>query len=106
MTYVKLFYYTIFAILYGLVGSLSDVVMVNSTWTYGHINFLWLFARRRIHILYPPCDTKSLQSLSLANRKQIVLSIGQFRPEKNHALQVKSFAEMDYPMTAFLFHAI
>jgi alpha-1,2-mannosyltransferase len=84
-----------------MVGSLSDVIMVNSTWTYGHISFLWRFTfermtgRQRIHIVYPPCDVQSLQNLALdKKRENIVLSIGQFRPEKDHALQIKSFARL------------
>jgi len=98
-SYLKLVYYIIFAIAYGFIGSLSDLVMVNSSWTHGHIYFLWVFARRRTHIVYPPCDTKSLQNLSLTNREHKILSIGQFRPEKNHTLQVKAFAKMmkDHP---------
>ena len=100
-TYLKLIYYTVFAVLYGIVGSLSDVIMVNSTWTYGHISFLWRFTfermigRQRIHIVYPPCDVQSLQKLALQEKREnIVLSIGQFRPEKDHALQIKSFARL------------
>jgi len=98
-SYLKLVYYLVFAILYGIVGSLSNLVMVNSSWTYDHIHFLWRFARQRTHIIFPPCDTKSLQSLSLMDRDHKILSIGQFRPEKNHALQVKAFAKMmaDHP---------
>ena len=90
MTYIKLFYYTAFAILYGLVGSLSDLTMVNSTWTKDHISRLWKFAGH-IHIVYPPVDTKSLCKLSLVEREDMILSIGQFRPEKDHVLQLKAF---------------
>mmetsp|Transcript_63678 Transcript_63678/g.94538 ORF Transcript_63678/g.94538 Transcript_63678/m.94538 type:complete len:293 (+) Transcript_63678:92-970(+) len=90
-TCIKLIYYTIFAIAYGIVGSMSSLVMVNSTWTHGHIQFLWRLASN-LCIVYPPCDTKSLEDLPLENRKDIILSIGQFRPEKDHALQLRSFA--------------
>ncbi|XP_062303576.1 GDP-Man:Man(3)GlcNAc(2)-PP-Dol alpha-1,2-mannosyltransferase-like, partial [Osmerus eperlanus] len=34
---VKVVYYCLFALLYGMAGSCSDVVMVNSTWTLDHI---------------------------------------------------------------------
>jgi len=93
-TYVKLIYYSIFAIAYGLIGSLSDLVMVNSTWTYNHISYIWRFARGRMHIVYPPCDTDSLRTLSIDDRESLILSIGQFRPEKDHTLQIKAFARM------------
>ena len=92
-TYVKLVYYTIFAICYGIVGSLSDLTMVNSSWTKGHIRYLWRFAGG-IQVVFPPVDTKSLKDLSLAKRENIILSIGQFRPEKDHTLQLQSFAKL------------
>jgi alpha-1,2-mannosyltransferase len=90
ITYAKLVYYTIFAILYGLVGSLADLTMVNSTWTKEHIAHLWRFAGS-IHVVFPPVDTASLSKLSLNNRENMILSIGQFRPEKDHVLQLKAF---------------
>ena len=92
-TYMKLIYYAIFAFCYGAVGSLSDLVMVNSSWTLGHIQFLWRMASQ-IFVVFPPCDTKSLEGLPLKGREDIIISIGQFRPEKDHQLQLKSFAQM------------
>lgn len=91
VTYLKLIYYSVFAILYGLVGSLSDLTMVNSSWTKNHIQHLWRLAGD-IHVVFPPVDTKSLNKLSLLQRKYLILSIGQFRPEKDHILQLKAFA--------------
>jgi len=95
-TIFKLVYYSLFAVAYGLIGSLADIVMVNSTWTYNHIKSLWMFAswRKRIHIVYPPCDTRSLETLPLNDREKAILSIGQFRPEKDHTLQIRSFARL------------
>lgn len=92
ITYVKLVYYAIFAILYGFCGSLAKLVMVNSTWTRGHIAFLWRGATSRITIVFPPCDVESLRKLPLDNRERVVLSIGQWRPEKDHDLQIRSLA--------------
>lgn len=93
VTYVKLIYYAIFAALYGFCGSLAKLVMVNSTWTCGHVAFLWRGARSRITIVFPPCDVESLKSLPIdSNRERVVLSIGQFRPEKDHELQIQSLA--------------
>jgi glycosyltransferase involved in cell wall biosynthesis len=40
-TYAKLLYYHIFAWLYGLAGGFADVIMVNSSWTKGHLDGLW-----------------------------------------------------------------
>ena len=42
--------------------------------------------------MYPPCNTAHLQGIPLGDqksRKRIVLSIGQFRPEKDHSLQLR-----------------
>jgi alpha-1,2-mannosyltransferase len=90
-----------------MVGSLADLTMVNSSWTKGHIQYLWRFARRTggqgkglgrgIHVVFPPVDTSSLESLPISKskpREHLILSIGQFRPEKDHALQLKSFASL------------
>jgi alpha-1,2-mannosyltransferase len=94
-TAVKLVYYILFSMLYGLVGSLSQLTMVNSTWTYGHISKLWRLSRK-ITVVYPPCDTLAFEQISLDNNKKprelFILSIGQFRPEKDHVLQLRSFA--------------
>ncbi|KAJ3056735.1 asparagine-linked glycosylation protein [Rhizophlyctis rosea] len=86
----KLWYYRVFTMLYGLVGKAANVVMVNSTWTMGHINGTW-GTSAKTELIYPPCDTKSLQSLQLENREKLVISLGQFRPEKNHAAQIEAF---------------
>mmetsp|Transcript_1714 Transcript_1714/g.2296 ORF Transcript_1714/g.2296 Transcript_1714/m.2296 type:complete len:292 (+) Transcript_1714:23-898(+) len=92
-TYIKIIYYTVFAVAYGFVGSMARLVMVNSSWTYNHIAFLWKAARPIV--VYPPCDVESLKNLPLNNRKDpIIVSIGQFRPEKDHKLQVRSFARL------------
>jgi len=95
-TYLKLVYYVAFALAYGFMGSLADLVMVNSTWTFNHISTLWRVARRRTHVLYPPCDTESLRKLPIVSDKRecMILSIGQFRPEKDHSLQIRAFANM------------
>ena len=122
---IKLWYYHGIALAYGLVGRYADVVMVNSSWTRGHIQSLWFEGRKKeirgnssstlqqLQLIYPPCNTTSLQSISLqpcrgsfpsllssssasAQRvyetvanKRVIVSIGQFRPEKDHMLQIE-----------------
>ena len=94
ITCIKLVYYTIFAVLYGIVGSLANLTMVNSTWTKNHISSLWKLAGK-IHVVYPPVDTKSLKDMPLTGRENgMILSIGQFRPEKDHVMQLHSFAKL------------
>lgn len=120
---VKVVYYCCFALLYGLAGSCSDVIMVNSTWTLGHILALWR-SPNRTSIVYPPCDVRAFLDVPLeeedddeveegweelgrelgsgeeeegggGDRKcHTIVSVGQFRPEKDHRLQIRSFRKL------------
>ncbi|XP_043854744.1 GDP-Man:Man(3)GlcNAc(2)-PP-Dol alpha-1,2-mannosyltransferase isoform X2 [Dromiciops gliroides] len=94
---VKLIYYYLFAMIYGLVGSCSDVVMVNSSWTLNHILSLWK-VQSCCSVVYPPCDVKTFLDIPLHEKQTtsetILVSLGQFRPEKNHALQIRAFAKL------------
>ncbi|KAL8004561.1 putative glycosyl transferase, family 1, ALG11 mannosyltransferase [Plasmopara halstedii] len=89
----KYVYYSLFAKVYSLVGKYcTDVVMVNSTWTYNHIKQLWGKAPT---IVYPPCGAmQEYVEFSLENRELIALSVSQFRPEKNHLLQLQLFQKL------------
>jgi len=90
-TTIKLCYYRVFKALYSLAGMHAEKVMVNSSWTMGHISNLW---GGKPVLLYPPCNVDKFRELPLQceKRSNTVISIAQFRPEKNHALQVKAFA--------------
>ncbi len=84
-------YYRIFAKVYGFCGSFAEVVIVNSTWTKGHIDTIW---HTKSEIVYPPCDTERLNALPLKGRKPIIVSVAQFRPEKDHSMQLKALARL------------
>ena len=107
---LKIYYYQFFSVLYGLMGRSSQLVWVNSTWTRNHINSLWRIPQRT-RVLYPPCNItqfssiplKSNQNLDFNNNndngqnnvnvirdRNLIISIAQFRPEKNHSLQLRS----------------
>ncbi|XP_076847966.1 GDP-Man:Man(3)GlcNAc(2)-PP-Dol alpha-1,2-mannosyltransferase [Brachyhypopomus gauderio] len=99
---IKVVYYCTFALLYGLAGSCSDVVMVNSTWTLGHILALWR-APNRTSVVYPPCDVQAFLDVPLdeeeegekgGRRCHSVVSVAQFRPEKDHQLQIRAFQKL------------
>jgi len=120
LSYAKLQYYRIFAALYGRAGRYSDLTMVNSSWTEGHINHLWAGVRNDakdhgsdddvtgtrggaasqhvvVHKVYPPCDTSEFAQIprradQLDHLK--IVSLGQFRPEKDHALQIRAMFEL------------
>ncbi|KAF4075241.1 hypothetical protein AMELA_G00232200 [Ameiurus melas] len=95
---IKAVYYCAFALLYGLAGSCSDVIMVNSTWTLGHILALWR-APNRTSVVYPPCDVQAFLDVPLEEEENkdggrkchSIVSVAQFRPEKDHRLQVRAF---------------
>ena len=88
LTRLKLTYYRLFGCLYGFMGRRSDVVMVNSTWTHNHIRQIW--SPKQLFIVYPPCDTSSFEQLPLKRSSKTfrIVSVGQFRPEKNHSSQL------------------
>ncbi|GMI48176.1 hypothetical protein TrCOL_g12621 [Triparma columacea] len=87
--YVKLLYYLLFALIYAISGTFADFVMVNSTWTRNHISSLWPLSSPLV--LYPPCDAVGFGKSPLTSKKPYIISIGQFRPEKDHALQIRAF---------------
>lgn len=87
-------YYCLFALLYGMAGSCCDLIMVNSSWTLHHILSLW-HAPNRTSVVYPPCDVSAFLDVPLeedGDRKcHSIVSVGQFRPEKDHRLQIRAF---------------
>lgn len=95
---IKLVYYKILVFLYGSAGRRAELVMVNSSWTQKHIKSLW---KCQAHVVYPPCDVNSFRTLPLDrferrsskfNSSDLnIISIAQFRPEKNHQMQIEAF---------------
>lgn len=98
LSLAKAVYYQIFSLWYGFCGGCADVCMVNSSWTKGHVDEIFWWRRKRASTLvYPPCDFTALSSVSLGPRdsdvKQII-SLAQFRPEKNHEMQLDAVARV------------
>jgi alpha-1,2-mannosyltransferase len=87
---IKLFYYQTFAAMYRYAGQCVDRAMVNSTWTKGHIDTIWAIPART-SIVYPPCDVHAMASFAFQPRSDAIVSVGQFRPEKNHPFQLHVF---------------
>ncbi|KAA3674212.1 alpha-1,2-mannosyltransferase [Paragonimus westermani] len=89
LSYFKYYYYRFMLIAYGWSGSPRnvDLVLVNSLWTYKHIRSLW---GGKPLVLYPPCPLPK-SSFTTEERLPWIMSIGQFRPEKNHELQLDAF---------------
>jgi alpha-1,2-mannosyltransferase len=84
--------------------------MVNGSWTEDHINKLWHKPGQLVHKIYPPCDVQNFKELkrdpnedevddeisfkdsTVADDIKTIISIGQFRPEKDHMMQLRAFA--------------
>ncbi|KAG9046002.1 asparagine-linked glycosylation protein [Tulasnella sp. UAMH 9824] len=85
-------------------AKLADEVIVNSSWTGAHIDSLVALAlsvitkvvnlglveQRAAPVVYPPCDTSKLKEFPLESREKVVLSVAQFRPEKEHSTQIQA----------------
>lgn len=96
LSWAKLNYYRLFAALYGLVGRCVDCVMVNSSWTENHILAIWK-AEFKTHRVYPPCEVthlKDIQHVPSSDGMIYILSVGQYRPEKDHPLILQSMYEL------------
>ncbi|KAJ7070666.1 mannosyltransferase [Mycena amicta] len=94
---IKLLYYHAFMVLYALALRRAQVLMVNSTWTQKHVAAVLAYPPSfgrwgivRPQVVYPSCDTREMEKLPLDAREHIVLSIAQFRAEKDHAMQIRA----------------
>lgn len=96
LSWIKLTYYRIFAKTYGWVGRCADTIMVNSSWTENHILSLW-DCPFKTHRVYPPCEVSQfarLQHIDPVDGKIVIMSLGQFRPEKDHPMQLQAMYEL------------
>lgn len=86
---LKVFYYKFILFLYKINGSILEFSFTNSTWTNNHIKSIW--PSTKTQILYPPCGVEDylVDDLMKTKRENIIVSLGQFRPEKDHLLQVE-----------------
>lgn len=106
LTSAKLIYYRLFGAAYSWAGRSSDSVMVNSTWTEDHINSLWNIPLKT-HRVYPPCDVDSLKKIPHNNINTVrIVSVGQFRPEKDHPLQLHALYELRNMVSENLWNTI
>ncbi|KIM43076.1 glycosyltransferase family 4 protein, partial [Hebeloma cylindrosporum] len=115
---IKLLYYRLFMYYYAISLRTPSFVMVNSSWTKAHVDsilqhsdvlldglhllpplvFIKLFTSQNApssaRIVYPPCDTREMATFPLIPRQRIILSVAQFRPEKDHQAQLISFHQL------------
>jgi len=87
---IKLAYYWVIYWFYKFCGMFADEVAANSSWTREHMDELW-DKQDKIQTIYPPCDTSDfINRISLDPKKRLnmMISFAQFRPEKQHYLQL------------------
>lgn len=103
LTMLKLLYYHLFAAAYGSALRAADAIAVNGSWTREHIEALLpprLPTVRTpvlppVHVVYPPCDTERFCDLPLDERQpRSIVSLAQFRPEKEHETQLRIVHEL------------
>lgn len=69
--------------LYRKAGRAADVVMVNSSWTKGHIEELWE-GEQPSHLIYPPCDVEPLKQIQhKGKQKQVFLCQAKIPPSRH-----------------------
>ncbi|OAX37570.1 hypothetical protein K503DRAFT_821381 [Rhizopogon vinicolor AM-OR11-026] len=115
-----MWYYRLLMYHYSLTLYRPSFIVSNSSWTKNHVDailshsdpvmsalhsftplfFLRVFAtqyqrskKRRVRV-YPPCDTREMAKFYLNARERVILSIAQFRPEKDHPAQLRAFAQL------------
>lgn len=98
MKNIKLIYYRLILKLYSIMGNYClSYAYVNSTWTLNHMKLIWnhLNSKDNLKILYPPCST-SIYHVAAENqdKKNIIVSFAQFRPEKQQDMQIRIFAKI------------
>ncbi|MCO5589562.1 hypothetical protein L7F22_043530 [Adiantum nelumboides] len=99
---LKLVYYRIFAWTYARALRTADTLVANGSWTRNHLNNLMfgkkvttMLNSKKVQVVYPPCDTASLNTFPLHQRQKMTLvSLAQFRPEKEHATQIRIIKDL------------
>ncbi|KAF9262849.1 glycosyltransferase family 4 protein [Marasmius fiardii PR-910] len=121
LSLAKLIYYRLFMYYYSLSLQSAVFLMVNSSWTKNHVDsilrhsdplidflhfispplliFRYLASQNATpvtssRIVYPPCDTREMAKFPLENRERVIVSVAQFRPEKEHATQLYALHEL------------
>ncbi len=92
LSQVELLYYQIFTYVYGWCARCSKLIYCNSSLTKKYIESIW--KSRSIHLVYPPCNVQQFLEIPLMNKHQIILSLGPFRLENNHELQIRAFHQL------------
>ena len=100
---LKIVYYKFILFLYQFNGIALENSWNNSSWTNSHMCKIW----KTNHLLYyPPCGVDDL-NLNKVNqiKEDIIVSLGQFRPEKDHLMQIniiKNLVKMNINLKLYM----
>ncbi|KAH8739029.1 glycosyl transferase [Cryptosporidium ryanae] len=97
--YLRYLYLKLFSIMYYLCFKLAHRVVVNSNWTRCRFEELFTDKKLNIKVCYPPIfkhkhHRKDSLETNPPKREETVISLAQFRPEKNQILQIKIFSQV------------
>jgi len=107
----KYIYYKILIYLYGKMGQCCDYAWTNSTWTTNQMKMVWPTYNtvdNEIVKLFPPCQVTPFLAMKLNKKENIIMSFAQFRPEKQHKMQLDIFKQVleKNPDTDLKFHIV
>ena len=81
-----------------MIGRAVDFAQTNSSWTHNHMSQLWvnLHKKDKMVKLYPPCTVEPLLKIKKPDASQQIniMSLAQFRPEKQQHLQLEVLSEL------------
>jgi alpha-1,2-mannosyltransferase len=83
---VKLVYHYGLYLAYKVMGLFSDQCYTNSSWTQRHMEGNW--GEGACQVLYPPCNVDEFWSEDYSGKQPLVVSLGQYRSEKRHDVQL------------------
>lgn len=102
----KYFYHSGLHFLYRLTAFAHDVVFTNSSWTQNHMSDRqW---GQLPKVLFPPCSVTEFWADNFETKKEVAISIGQFRSEKRHDVQLDmmKFHKTKHPESKLELHII
>lgn len=93
---IKFISYQIYSYVYGWCERCSTIIYCSSLSTKTNIESIW--GASNVHVIYPPYDIKQFLEMPLFDHNeqtiQTIISVGNFREEKNHELQIRAFHKL------------
>lgn len=86
--FLKRLYYQSIVLIYNICINNADKIMANSSWTENKL--LELNSSLKLTKIFPPCNIEDFaQYFEKTQKEKLIVSFGQFRPEKRHIDQIE-----------------